>query len=99
VVQTEHLSHFIEEFGFLISRRGRHITPPWWWLEIADNRHRAKLPEKPTNIVLSGQNGKLINGWATGGELRGPGLGTVQSWAPQHRLADPASVPRNMPRP
>ena len=25
VVQTEHLSHFIEEFGWWISRRGRHI--------------------------------------------------------------------------
>jgi len=62
VVQTEHLSHFIEEFGLLISRRGGHTIPPRWWLEIADNRHRAKLPENPTNIVLSGQNGKLING-------------------------------------
>jgi hypothetical protein len=27
VVQTEHLSHFIEEFGWWISRRGRHIIP------------------------------------------------------------------------
>ena len=58
VMQTEHLSHFIEEFGLLIARRGRHTIPLWWWLEIADNRHRAKLPENPTNIALSGNNGK-----------------------------------------
>jgi hypothetical protein len=32
--------------------------------EITDNRHRAKLPENTAIIVLSGQNGKLINGWA-----------------------------------
>jgi hypothetical protein len=31
---------------------------------MADNRHWAKLPENPTNIALSGQNGKLINGSA-----------------------------------
>jgi hypothetical protein len=58
VVQTEHLSHFIEEFGLWISRRVRHMIPPWWCPEIADNRHRAKLPENQSNIALSGQNGK-----------------------------------------
>jgi hypothetical protein len=57
VVQTEHLVHVIEEFGLLISRRGRHIIPPWWWLEIGDNRHRATLPEHQSNIALSRQNG------------------------------------------
>jgi hypothetical protein len=62
VVQTEHLVHVIEEFGLLTSHRGRHTIPPWWWPEIADNRHRAKLPENPTNIALSRQNSMLING-------------------------------------
>ena len=38
-------------------------------LEIADNRAKAKLPENPVNITLSGQNGKLINGWASYGTL------------------------------
>ena len=61
-MQTEHLSHVIEECGLLISRRGKYILPPWWWLESADNRHRAKLPENPSNIVLSGQNGQIIHG-------------------------------------
>jgi hypothetical protein len=28
----------------------------------AANKHRAKLPENQSNIVLSGQNGLLING-------------------------------------
>ena len=32
-------------------------------LEIADSRAKAKLPENPVNITLSGQNGKLINGY------------------------------------
>lgn len=29
-----------------------------WWLEIADNRHLATPPEHPSNIALSGLNGK-----------------------------------------
>jgi len=62
VVPTEHLSHVIEEFGLLTSRRGRHRIPPRWCPESADNRHRAKLPENRPNIALSGQNGKIING-------------------------------------
>ena len=33
---TEHLSHFIEEFGLLIPRQGRHMIPPWWGPEIVD---------------------------------------------------------------
>jgi hypothetical protein len=35
-----------------------------WRPMSAANKHRAKLPENPANIVLSGQNGLLINGWA-----------------------------------
>jgi hypothetical protein len=63
VVQTEHLSHVIEEVGLLTCRRVRPIRSPSWCPKITDNGHRAKLPENPTNIVLSGQNGQLINGW------------------------------------
>ena len=62
VVQTEHLLHVIEEVGLLTCRRVRPIKSPSWHPAIADNRHRAKLPENPTNIVLSGQKGQLING-------------------------------------
>ena len=51
VVQTEHLSHVIEAFGLLRSRRGRQRIPPWWCPEIADNRHRAKLLETQSNIA------------------------------------------------
>jgi hypothetical protein len=36
---------------------GQAYNPPWC-LEIAKNRHRAKLPENPTNIALSGPNGQ-----------------------------------------
>jgi len=31
----------------------------------AANKHRAKLPENPANIALSGQNDLLINGSAS----------------------------------
>ena len=62
VEETEHFTDFIEEFWLLTSRRVEHIRAPSWRLEMADNGHRAKLPENPANIVLSGQNGKLING-------------------------------------
>jgi hypothetical protein len=58
VKTMEHLSHFIEEFGLWVSHRGRHMIPPWWCPGIADNRHRAKLPENQSHIVLSGQNDK-----------------------------------------
>ena len=64
VVETEHLSHVIEASGLLTSCDVRHIRSPSWNPVIADNRHRAKLPKNPTNIALSGQNGRLINGWA-----------------------------------
>ena len=78
VVETEHLSNFIEEFGWLTSCRVRHIRSPSWRPEIADNRHRAKLPENPSNIALSGQNGLLINGWTNpqerGTRVRSAGL-------------------------
>jgi hypothetical protein len=62
VVETEHCTDFIEEFWLLTSRRVRHIRAQAGRLEITDKRHRAKLPENPVNIALSGQNGKLING-------------------------------------
>src|SRR5688572_14690265 len=52
LVQTEHRVNFIAECGFWVSRRVRPIIPPWWCPEIADNRHWAKLPENPTNIIL-----------------------------------------------
>jgi hypothetical protein len=39
-------------------------NPSRWCPQIADNRHRTKLPENQFNIALSWQNGKLINGSA-----------------------------------
>jgi hypothetical protein len=51
VEQTEHLSHGIEEFGWLTCRRVRHIRSPSWHPEIADNGHWATLPEHPTKIT------------------------------------------------
>ncbi len=63
-MKTKHVTDVIEEFWLLTSRRVRHIRSPPWRLEVIDNRHRAKLPKTSANIVLSGQNGKLINGWA-----------------------------------
>ncbi len=71
VVETEHASNFIEECGVLTSCRVRPIRSPLWRPEITDNRHRANLPENPTNIALSG----LL---ATFGDepnrVRGPGV-------------------------
>jgi hypothetical protein len=58
VVQTGHLSRFIEEFWLLLSCRVRHTRFPAWRPEIADNKHRAKLPENRFNIALSGQKGQ-----------------------------------------
>jgi hypothetical protein len=52
VVQTEHLSHFIKEFGLLTSCRVRHTRFPSWRPEIADNRPRAKLPENPIYRII-----------------------------------------------
>jgi hypothetical protein len=37
------------------------------YIEIADKKHRARLPEKQSNIVLSRQIGLLINGSLEGG--------------------------------
>jgi hypothetical protein len=37
----------------------------------AANKHRAKLPENPADIALSGQNGLLINGSAARADPRG----------------------------
>ena len=56
----------------LTARRSRHIRPPLWRPETADNRHGAKLLENPANIALSRQNGKLINGSAPGIKARHP---------------------------
>ena len=64
VVETEHLAHFIKEFRWLTSCCVRHTSVPSWRPGIVDNRYRAKLPENPSNITLSGQNDKLINGSA-----------------------------------
>jgi len=71
VVETEHLADGIEELGGLTSRRVRHTRSPSWRPAIVDNGYGAKLPENPTNIALSGQNGKLINGSASGNDLYG----------------------------
>jgi hypothetical protein len=38
----------------MIARRG--------WSLLPDTKHRAKLPESPTDIILLGQSGLLING-------------------------------------
>jgi len=65
VMQTEHLSPLIAECGWWISRRGRHIILSQWYSEIADNRHRAKLLEKQSNMALLEHNSQLINGSAS----------------------------------
>jgi hypothetical protein len=70
VVETERLSDFSEEFGRLTSGRVRHTRFPSWHPEMADNRHRAKLPENQANIALSGQKGQIINGSATSVQTR-----------------------------
>jgi hypothetical protein len=46
----------------LISRRVRHTIPPRWCPEIADDKHRAKLPENQPNVALSRQTGQ-VNEW------------------------------------
>src|SRR6266705_2602612 len=51
-------SDCIAGFGLLTARRVRDITSPLLWCPgSAENRHGAKLPENPANMVLSGQNG------------------------------------------
>jgi hypothetical protein len=77
VVQPEHVPHFIEEFWWLTSCRVRHRRLAPWRPEIADNRHRAKLPENRPNITLSRQIVKLINGSAQGLCRRGPSMSKV----------------------
>jgi len=62
VLKTEHLTDFIEEFRWLTSCCITPISSPLWHPESIDYRHRAKLPENPTNIALSGQKGMLIDG-------------------------------------
>jgi hypothetical protein len=57
VVLMEHLPPFVAACGRWLSRRGRSIILSWRWPQIADNRHRATLPENPSNITLSRQKG------------------------------------------
>jgi hypothetical protein len=45
MVETEHLAHFIKQFGWLTSSRVRHTRVPSWLPGIVDNRYRSKLPE------------------------------------------------------
>jgi hypothetical protein len=70
VVQTEYLSHFIEEFGLLTSCHVRHRRFPSWCPEIADHRYRANLPDNPANIILSG----LLRTFDTAGEVSFAGM-------------------------
>jgi len=62
VVEPEYRTDFLEGFWRLTSRGVRHIRTPSQCPEHVDNGHRAKLPENPSNITLSGQNDKIING-------------------------------------
>ena len=64
VLKTEHLADVIEELRWLTSCGIKPISSPSWRPESIDNRHRAKLPENPSNIILSGQNCLSINGSA-----------------------------------
>ena len=57
VVETEYLSHCIEELGLLPSRRVRPRRSPAWRPESAANGQWAQLPETRTIIALSGQHG------------------------------------------
>jgi hypothetical protein len=65
VVVTEYLSDFIQEFGLWILRRGGPIILSRCCPKIADNTHRAKLPENHSNIILSG----LWGAFDTAGEV------------------------------
>jgi hypothetical protein len=47
-----------EEFGLLIFCCGRHTIPPRWYLQIAESRHQATMPENLAHILFSGQDGK-----------------------------------------
>jgi hypothetical protein len=49
----------------LLCHRIGHTIPPWWCPEIADNRHRAKLPENPPKLAVSEHIGQFTNGWAS----------------------------------
>jgi hypothetical protein len=103
VVQTEHLSHFIAEYGVSISRPGRHIILSWCCPKIADNRHRAKPPENQTNITLSGQNSQLINGFSgaprrrNGRDAQCPIRGFARRGAPCEPRDGAAYSPDNRP--
>jgi hypothetical protein len=58
VLEAEDIPDCIKEFGMLTQCGFRHRVS--WLLhpERVDDRHRAKLPENPSNIILlSGQKG------------------------------------------
>lgn len=52
------LEHHQEVSVDFSSRRA--YTPPMWRPEIVDHRHRAKFPENPANIALSGAKRPVI---------------------------------------
>jgi hypothetical protein len=54
----------VDSYGVVDFSSSQAYNPSVVCPEIADNRHRAKLPENQFNIALSRQNGKLINGCA-----------------------------------
>jgi len=59
------LSAFIAGYGVLTAHRLKHITSSSSWRPAsADTGHGAKLPEDPTKMALSGENGTWINGKA-----------------------------------
>jgi len=64
MVEAEHVTDIIEEFQLLTSHRVRRIRFPSQRLTVADNKCGTKRSENSTNIILSRQNGKLIDGWA-----------------------------------
>jgi hypothetical protein len=61
-VEMGHRADFVKEFRLLIFSDIRHIRPLSSCGDGADNRCRAKRPENPAKMALSGQNNKLING-------------------------------------
>jgi hypothetical protein len=51
-----------DELRLLIFQRVGNTIAAEWCPEIADNKHRTRLPENQLNIGLSLQIGRLING-------------------------------------
>jgi hypothetical protein len=65
VVEAEHFTDITEEFWLLTSHPVRHIRFPSKRFAVAYNWHGAKLSKDSTAIILSRQNGKLIDGQAS----------------------------------